>query len=71
MTVNTGNGTEFEGAVIALVHLLATRGDKVRALRTGFYRFNLPNMTNLIATILVFGVVIFFQVGIGMGGEKG
>nr|QVU21308.1 transport protein Sec61 [Salpingoeca prava] len=61
VTVNTGNGTEFEGAVIAMVHLLATRGDKFRALRTSFYRYSLPNMTNLIATILVFGVVIFFQ----------
>lgn len=29
-TVNTGRGTEFEGAVIALFHLLATRQDKVR-----------------------------------------
>ena len=28
-TVNTGRGTEFEGAVIALFHLLATRQDKV------------------------------------------
>ena len=26
--VNTGRGTEFEGAVIALFHLLATRQDK-------------------------------------------
>ena len=30
-TLNTGRGTEFEGAVIALFHLLATRQDKVRA----------------------------------------
>ena len=28
-TVNTGRGTEFEGAIIALFHLLATRQDKV------------------------------------------
>lgn len=28
-TINTGNGTEFEGALIALFHLLATRSDKV------------------------------------------
>lgn len=61
-TVNTGNGTEFEGAVIALFHLLATRPDKFRALKWAFYRSNLPNLTNLFATILVFGIVIFFQV---------
>ena len=61
-TVNTGRGTEFEGAIIALFHLLATRQDKVRALREAFYRQNLPNLTNLFATIVIFGVVIYFQV---------
>lgn len=55
-------GTEFEGAVIALFHLLATRTDKVRALREAFYRQNLPNLMNLIATVFVFAVVIYFQV---------
>nr|XP_023404680.1 protein transport protein Sec61 subunit alpha isoform X1 [Loxodonta africana] len=54
-------GTEFEGAVIALFHLLATRTDKVRALREAFYRQNLPNLMNLIATVFVFAVVIYFQ----------
>merc|ERR1712209_309698 len=60
-TINTGKGTEFEGAVIALFHLLATRQDKVRALREAFYRQNLPNLMNLFATVLIFGVVIYFQ----------
>jgi len=55
-------GTEFEGAVIALFHLLATRQDKVRGLREAFYRQNLPNLMNLLATILVFAIVIYFQV---------
>lgn len=53
---------EFEGAIIALFHLLATRTDKVRALREAFYRQNLPNLMNLIATIFVFAIVIYFQV---------
>uniref|UniRef100_A0A8C5H7V5 Protein transport protein SEC61 subunit alpha n=1 Tax=Gouania willdenowi TaxID=441366 RepID=A0A8C5H7V5_GOUWI len=60
-TVNTGRGTEFEGAIIALFHLLATRTDKIRALREAFYRQNLPNLMNLLATIFVFAVVIYFQ----------
>jgi len=60
-TMNTGRGTEFEGAVIALFHLLATRTDKVRALREAFYRQNLPNLMNLMATVFVFAVVIYFQ----------
>merc|ERR1711959_48903 len=60
-TINTGRGSEFEGAIIALFHLLITRADKARALKEAFYRQNLPNITNLIATILVFIVVIYFQ----------
>ena len=55
-------GTEFEGAIIALFHLLATRTDKVRGLREAFYRQNLPNLMILLATIFVFAIVIYFQV---------
>lgn len=60
-TINTGRGTEFEGAIIALFHLLITRADKTRALKEAFYRTNLPNLTNLFATVVVFLVVIYFQ----------
>merc|ERR1711881_298933 len=35
--------------------------DKVGALKEAFYRPHAPNLTNLLATILVFFVVIFFQ----------
>ncbi|KAI9862880.1 MAG: translocon subunit [Trichoglossum hirsutum] len=60
-TVNTGRGPEFEGAVIALFHLLLTWSDKQRALREAFYRQNLPNIMNLLATLLVFASVIYLQ----------
>lgn len=60
-TVNTGRGTEFEGAIIALFHLLATRSDKIRGLKEAFYRQNLPNLMNLLSTVLVFAIVIYFQ----------
>jgi len=60
-SISTASGIQFEGALIALFHLLVTRTDKVRALREAFYRQNLPNLTNLIATVLVFAVVIYFQ----------
>ena len=60
-TLNSGRGVEFEGALIALVHLLFTRSDKLRALREAFYRQNLPNVSNLLATVFVFAVVIYFQ----------
>ena len=60
-TINTGRGTEFEGAIVALFHLVVTRTDKLKALKEAFYRQNLPNITNIMATVLVFLVVIYFQ----------
>merc|ERR1719291_1078883 len=59
--MNTGQGTQFEGAVIALFHLLVSRSDKVMALKEAFYRQHAPNITSLFATVLVFFVVIYFQ----------
>ncbi|KAF5782987.1 putative SecY/SEC61-alpha family, SecY domain superfamily protein [Helianthus annuus] len=53
-TINSGRGAGSEGAVIALFHLLITRSDKVRALHEAFYRQNLPNVTNLLSTVLIF-----------------
>jgi len=60
-TINTGKGTEFEGAVIAMFHLLISKSDKIMALKEAFYRQNAPNITSLFATTLVFFVVIYFQ----------
>ena len=60
-TVNTGRGPEFEGAIIALFHLFFTWNDKTRALKEAFYRERLPNIMNLLATVVVFGVVIYLQ----------
>ena len=53
-TVNTGRGPEFEGAIVALFHLLFTWNNKTRALKEAFYRERLPNVSNLIATLAVF-----------------
>jgi len=60
-TVNTGRGPEFEGAIVALFHLLFTWNDKSRALKEAFYRERLPNITNLLATVVVFAAVIYLQ----------
>merc|ERR1712232_978808 len=60
-TMNTGKGPEFEGAIIAMFHLLISKSDKVGALKEAFYRQNAPNITSLFATVLVFFVVIYFQ----------
>merc|ERR1719159_2131029 len=59
-TINTGRGTEFEGALVALFHLVVSRADKWKGLKEAFYRQNLPNLTNLMSTVLVFLVVIYF-----------
>lgn len=60
-TINTGRGAEFEGAIIALFHLLLTWDNKSRALKEAFYRDKLPNVMNLIATVAVFAAVIYLQ----------
>lgn len=60
-TVNTGRGPEFEGAIIALFHLLFSWNDKSRALKEAFYRDRLPNISNLVATVAVFAAVIYLQ----------
>jgi len=60
-TMNTGKGTEFEGAIISFFHLLFTKSDKIGALKEAFYRQSAPNITSLFATVLVFFVVIYFQ----------
>eukprot|EP00798_Chlamydomonas_sp_ICE-L_P024877 gene24877-10541_t len=60
-TVSSAKGAEFEGAFIALFHLLLTRTDKLRALKEAFYRNNLPNVISLMSTVVVFMVVIYFQ----------
>jgi protein transport protein SEC61 subunit alpha len=59
--INNGRGPEFEGAIVAMVHLLFTWNDKGRALREAFWRESLPNVMNLIATIVVFAAVIYLH----------
>mmetsp|Transcript_22435 Transcript_22435/g.29100 ORF Transcript_22435/g.29100 Transcript_22435/m.29100 type:complete len:473 (-) Transcript_22435:437-1855(-) len=61
VSIATANGTEFQGCLIAFFHLLITRSDKARALQQAFYRTHLPNITNLLATVFIFMVVIYFQ----------
>eukprot|EP01062_Namystynia_karyoxenos_P050946 TRINITY_DN397_c0_g1_i3.p1 TRINITY_DN397_c0_g1~~TRINITY_DN397_c0_g1_i3.p1 ORF type:complete len:512 (+),score=242.61 TRINITY_DN397_c0_g1_i3:108-1538(+) len=60
-TMNTGRGAEFEGAIIALFHQLLQNPSKTKALKDAFYRPHLPNIMNLLSTLLVFLVVVFFQ----------
>ena len=61
ITISSESGTEFEGAIIALFHFLITRSNKVKAFQDAFYRQTAPNLTNLLATVLIFLIVIYFQ----------
>ncbi|CCG84383.1 protein of unknown function [Taphrina deformans PYCC 5710] len=60
-TINTGKGPQFEGAVLAFFHLLFTRSNKFGAIKDAFFRQNLPNLSNLVATIVIFGAVVYLQ----------
>jgi len=60
-TFNVGKGTEFEGALIGTFHGLLFKASKLGAVRDALFRENLPNLTNLAATLLVFLVVIYIQ----------
>jgi len=60
-TINTGKGTEFEGAFVAFIHLIITKPNKLAALQEAMFRSNLPNLSNLLATGLIFMIVVYFQ----------
>lgn len=60
-TISTDKGTEFEGALISLFYCFFTKGNKLSAFRDAFYRSHAPNVTNLLATALIFAVVIYLQ----------
>ncbi|PVV01232.1 hypothetical protein BB560_004359 [Smittium megazygosporum] len=61
LTINSGRGPEFEGAIIAFFHLMFVRKNKFKAFFEAFYRSNLPNLTNLVTTAAVFATVIYLQ----------
>lgn len=61
ITIKSEYGTEFEGSVIALFHLLMTKPNKGAALYQAFYRASSPNLSNLLATIFIFFLVIYLQ----------
>ena len=60
-TLNTGSGSAMEGCVCNLFAKLFAKGDKVKAIVDAFTRTELPNMMSLLATILVFCLVVYFQ----------
>lgn len=61
VTIKTENGIEFEGAIVALVHFLFSKSNKLAAIYAACYRPHLTNLHNLAATVAVFLIVIYFQ----------
>lgn len=60
IAIQTQRGTEFEGAIIATFHAFFTK-PFFQAVYLSFFRSGNPNLLNLIATIVVFLVVIYCQ----------
>lgn len=54
-------GSEYEGAIVALFHYLAASPNKAQGLRKALYRDNLPNVNNILATVFIFLLVNYFQ----------
>ena len=61
-TIMRETGTQFEGAFVSLVASLFGEKDKLRALKNAFYRTNAPNISSILATLVVFLLVIYLQV---------
>jgi protein transport protein SEC61 subunit alpha len=61
IVVNVGRGPEFEGATLCLLHLWFTWADKTRVVEEALFRINLPNLSTLAASILIFVAIIYLQ----------
>jgi protein transport protein SEC61 subunit alpha len=59
ITITTGSGTEFEGSIVNAIHMFLTK-NYTSAFYQAFYRSTAPNLNNLMATVLIFLVVIYF-----------
>jgi protein transport protein SEC61 subunit alpha len=56
------NNTEnYEGAFVELFYSILFRDNKIGAISDAFFRDNLPNLSNVFGTALIFVIVIYFQ----------
>lgn len=53
-------GDEYEGAFVNFFASMFGGSSTLSAIRHGVFRDNLPNLNNVVATVLVFMVVNFF-----------
>ncbi|EIE86393.1 hypothetical protein RO3G_11104 [Rhizopus delemar RA 99-880] len=58
-SVPTYRGSEYEGAIISIFHLIGSCSNKIRELKDAFYHPGLPNAMNAIATISMFALITY------------
>jgi len=61
ITIRLRGQTEFEGIFIAMFHKMFTSKSTSKAFFDLMFRQGVPNLNNLLATILIFFIVIYFQ----------
>ena len=61
LTHETARGVQYEGALVALCHLSLTGSSLRWALEEAFYRAPLPNLGELLATVLLLALTVLLQ----------
>jgi len=52
---------QYEGAFVELIYGILFRSNKLGAIQDALFRSDLPNLSNVLGTVLVFFIVIYFQ----------
>ncbi|KAJ3144731.1 translocon subunit, partial [Irineochytrium annulatum] len=60
-TIQTFRGTEYEGALVGLIHLLFVRRNKFFALKEAMFRPHLPNLFGLATTLIIFAATVYIH----------
>ena len=72
-TVTSQRGIEYEGAIIAFFHFLITKKSKYDAIFRAFFRQSSPNLSQVLATICIFLLVIYlwkFKIQMKIGNKR-
>lgn len=73
LTLKVEGGDKLEGAIVAFFYGLIFGPNRFSAVQDAIFRSQLPSLSSLLATVLVFCIVIFFQgfkVNIPMSSSK-
>lgn len=72
-SVQTPHGAVFEGAITSFLHQLFFSNNRLSALTEAFYRPYGANLTNVVATLAVFGLVVYlhaFRIDLAVKSQK-